>query len=204
MGFPLGLLQVGQAVPHLLPEERVPPLQHNVVLQQQPQVWIKLARVEAAHKYKDHLLAALVDRLQQARLEIIPCPLGFEKVLTEDNDGSLRGFTGSYNRVRDYCVGWQVSVMETDSVLAGHLEVMGEDLAHWALPWLNPRTVIEEEEEEEKPAIELHEFTPLKLPPASKRPADQVSPVAGVLWEGVDPSQLDGPGTPLAFPTEVA
>ena len=83
-------------------------------------------------------------------------------------------------------------------------EVMGEDPAHWALPWLNPRTAIEEEEEEQQPAIELHEFTPLKFTPASKRPADQVSPVAGVLWEGVDPSQLDGPGAPLAFPTEAA
>merc|ERR1712100_29591 len=48
-------------------------------------------------------------------------------------------------------------------------EVMGEDPAHWALPWLNPRTAIEEEEEEQQPAIELHEFPPLKFTPASKR-----------------------------------
>ena len=117
-GLWLGLLQVWQAVPHLLPEQGVPPLQHDVVLQQQPQIGIELARVEAADEDEDHLLVALVHRLQQPRLEVVPRPLGLEEVLTEDDDGPLGSLACSHHRVRDHLVGRQVAVVEADSVVA--------------------------------------------------------------------------------------
>jgi len=80
--------------------------------------------------------------------------------------------------------------------------VFGPDPSLWALPWHNCRgnkpAGMEEEEEERLPEIELHDFTPLKFHAEKEEQRDQMTPMAGVLWEGVDEEE----GPPLSFPTE--
>ena len=60
------MLLVRQRILELLPEERVAPLQNNVVLEQESQVWIKEVGLNVAQKDKDELLGSVVDSLEQS------------------------------------------------------------------------------------------------------------------------------------------
>ena len=62
-GLGRGCLEVRQRISQLVPEQTVSPTEHNVVLQQQPQVGVHGTGLNVAQEDKDHLLAAVVNCL---------------------------------------------------------------------------------------------------------------------------------------------
>ena len=69
-------LRVWQRVAQLLPEERLAPVEDNVVLEQEPEAGIQKAALYAAkhNKYNLAAMAPVVHRLEQTRLVVVARP----------------------------------------------------------------------------------------------------------------------------------
>lgn len=122
---------IGQSIPEFLPKELVAPLQVEVGLQIEPDVWIKVLLRHLSQQDHDESASSVAQHLMVGRLELEPAPLGLDKVVRQNHNSPLGRVHGLHYTVCQKGAHWIVPVVQTQFVV--RLQRRSQHLGHPAL-----------------------------------------------------------------------